>query len=184
MEFHGHDGSRTVFRYPAVQYRWVDGQPCVYAWGAMAERVMAHPWPGTSVEIQGAVRPITDVSWHALPLEGKFSPRLLRYGFRAPWIPLNQSNHARYRTLSPAQRRAELDRILVGNLLSMGQGLGWFFEDTVYAAVEPTRTCPCVVKDVPHLGFEGSFVTNLELPDHLAVGRSVSHGYGWFLRLA
>jgi hypothetical protein len=34
----------------------------------------------------------------------------------------------------------------------------------------------------PLLGFEGSFVTNLELPDNLALGRSVSHGFGWFRR--
>lgn len=25
-----------------------------------------------------------------------------------------------------------------------------------------------------------AFVTNLELPDDLALGRSVSHGFGWF----
>jgi hypothetical protein len=26
------------------------------------------------------------------------------------------------------------------------------------------------------------FLTNLELPDDLALGRSVSHGFGWFRR--
>jgi hypothetical protein len=32
------------------------------------------------------------------------------------------------------------------------------------------------------LGFEGTFVSNLDLPDNLALGRSVTHGFGWFHR--
>ena len=52
----------------------------------------------------------------------------------------------------------------------------------VVSVVEGHGEVTCVVKDVPHVGFEGGFVTNLALPDHLAVGRSVSHGFGWFTR--
>ena len=49
-------------------------------------------------------------------------------------------------------------------------------------AFEPEAEVPCVVKGVTLLGFAGSFVTNLELPDDLALGRSVSHGFSWFRR--
>jgi len=28
--FHGHDGDRTVYRYPEVHYRWVDGAPALF----------------------------------------------------------------------------------------------------------------------------------------------------------
>ena len=34
------------------------------------------------------------------------------------------------------------------------------------------------------IGFRGAFVTNLGLPEGLAIGRSVSHGFGWFRRAA
>jgi hypothetical protein len=183
--FHGHDGDRTVARYPQVQYRWVDGAPALFAIGASAQRAMAHPWPGTTIRLGDEESRIVQVDWSALAITRSFSRRLVRYEFCAPWIALNQENHARYRTLDRAARRDELDRILVGNLLTMSQAFGWFFErdEIVYAAFEPTREVPSVVKGVSLIGFEGTFVTNLALPDGLALGRSVSHGFGCFQRI-
>jgi hypothetical protein len=182
--FHGHDGARTVPRYPEVQYRWVEGAPCLYAFGPAAERALTHPWLGGSLTLGGETRTVAEVSWRTVPLARSFSRRLVRYTLGAPWLPLNQENHARYRRLDDDARRAELDRILVGNLLTMSQAFGWYFgeAEVVYAAFEPREERSCAVKDVPHVGFTGGFVTNLALPDHLALGRAVSHGFGWFTR--
>lgn len=183
--FHGHEGERTVARYPEVHYRWIDGAPALFALGAAAQRVMTHPWPGASVRLGDDERRVAQVDWSALAVTRSFSRRLVRYAFCAPWIALNQENHARYRALDPMARRDELDRILVGNLLTMSQAFGWYFgaDETVYAAFEPTGEVPAVVKSVSLRGFEGTFVTNLALPDGLALGRSVSHGFGWFRRV-
>jgi hypothetical protein len=182
--FHGHDGDRTVLRYPEVHYRWVDGAPAIFAIGAAAQRIMAHPWPGTTVLLGDEETRVLEVDWSALAVTRSFSRRLVRYELCAPWIALNQDNHARYRTLDRAARRDMLDRILVGNLLTMSQAFGWFFErdEIVYAAFEPTGEIPSTVKGVSLIGFTGTFVTNLVLPDGLAIGRSVSHGFGWFRR--
>src|SRR5262249_34864125 len=150
--------------------------------GAAAQRAMAHPWPGVTVRIGEQERQVAEVAWNVAAIQRSFSRRLVRYAFGAPWIALNQENHARYRSLDRAGRRAELDRILVGTLLTMSQQRGWRYanDETVYAAFEPVREVSCAVKEVSLIGFEGSFVTNLELPDDLALGRSVSHGFGWF----
>jgi hypothetical protein len=143
---------------------------------------MAHALPSTAVRIGAEERRVVQVDGTLPSLERAFSRRLCRYDFGAPWIALNQENHAHYRDKPRSGRRAELDRILVGNLLTMSQAFGWFYAEgeTVYAAFEPLREVSCTVKDVSLLGFEGSFVTNLDLPDPLALGRSVSHGFGWF----
>lgn len=182
--FHGHEGERTVARNPEVHYRWIDDAPALYAVGPAAQKAMTHPWPGTTVRIGEHERRVAQVDWSVSSLQRAFSRRLVRYDFGAPWIALNQANHARFKTLDERARRAELDRIMVGNLLTMSQAFGWYYEphETVYAAFEPAREVPCVVKDNALIGFEGSFVTNLELPDDLALGRSVSHGFGWFRR--
>jgi hypothetical protein len=187
VAFHGHDGDRTALRYPAVQYRWLDGAPAIYALGAAAEQVMAHPWPGEVVRLGTQERRVAEVAWAVTPLgRAAFARRLVRYEMGAPWLALNQENHARWRALGPGARRAELDRVVVGNLLTMSRSLGWEYapDETVYAAFEPAREVSCAVKDVRLVGFEGSFVTNLELPDDLAVGRSVARGFGWFRRAA
>lgn len=158
--------------------------PVLFAIGPAAHLAMAHPWPGMRLRIGAQERSVVQVDWSVVAVQPSFSRRLVRYEFAAPWIALNQENHARYRTLNPAARRAELDRILIGNLLSMSKGLRWFYaEETVYAAFEPLREVHCEVKDVSLTAFEGTFVSNLDLPDNLAVGRSVSLGFGWFRRV-
>lgn len=184
--FHGHDGDRTLNRYPEVHYRWVEGAPAIFAFGTAAQRIMAHPWPGTTLRLGEEDRRIEQVDWTTLAINRAFSRRLIRYELGAPWIALNQDNHERYKTMDSAARREELDRILVGNLLTMSQAFGWFFEreEIVYAAFEPAGEVPSAVKNVPLIGFAGAFVTNLALPDGLALGRSVSHGFGWFRRAA
>jgi hypothetical protein len=183
--FHGHQGERTLARYPEVHYRWADGAPALFALGAAAGGALSHPWPGSTLRLGDEDARVAEVSWTTLAVTRVLVRRLVRYELCAPWIALNQDNHARYRTLSPPARRAELDRILVGNLLTMSQTFGWYFEpeEIVHAAFEPSDEGPAVVKGVPLIGFLGSFVSNLELPDGLAVGRSVSHGFGWFRRM-
>jgi hypothetical protein len=182
VAFHGHESEQTTARSPEVHYRWIDDAPALYALGAAAQRAMAHPWPGLVLRLGDDERRVVQVDWSVSAVQHAFSRRLTRYAFGAPWIALNQSNHARYKSLDVGTRRAELDRILVGNLLTMSQTFDWIYkpEETVYAAFEPEREVPCVVKDTALIGFEGSFVTNLELPADLALGRSVSHGFGWF----
>jgi hypothetical protein len=178
--FHGHDGERTIARYPEVQYRWIDHRPIMFAVGAAVARTMSHPWPGVRVRIGEHERTVLHVEWTTAVHHAKFSSTLIRYELVTPWIALNQENHEKYRSLGREERRAELDRILVSNLLSLSRGLGWFHDATVYAAFEQREELSCRVKDVSLIGFEGSFVTNLELPDDCAIGRSVSHGFGWF----
>ena len=182
--FHGHEGERTALRYPEVQYRWVEGAPALFVTGEATHTAMTHPWPGVTVRLGEHERRVTQVDWTVTTLTREFSRRLVRYEFGAPWLALNQENHAKYRAFSANERRRELDRILVGNLLTMSQGFGWFYGEgeTVYAAFECEREVPCRLKDVSLMGFTGAFVTNLALPDHLALGRSVSHGFGWFRR--
>lgn len=183
--FHGHDGDRTVSRYPEVHYRWSEGAPAIFALGAAADKVVAYPWPNTTLRLGDEEIHIVEATFTARPITKNLARRLVRYELRAPWIALNQDNHAKYRTLDRAARRAELDRILVGNLLTLSQAFGWFFErdETVYAAFEPMREVPCSIKGVSLIGLEGAFVSNLDLPDGLAIGRSVSHGFGWFERV-
>lgn len=183
--FHGHEGDRTTLRYPEVHYRWVEGAPALFVTGGAVQAAMAYAWPGASVRLGPHERGVVQVDWTVTTLAREFSRRLVRYEFGAPWLALNQENHAKYRAMSANERRRELDRILVGNLLTMSQGFGWFYGEgeTVYAAFECEREVACRLKDVALVGFAGAFVTNLALPDHLALGRSVSHGFGWFRKV-
>ena len=62
------------------------------------------------------------------------------------------------------------------------RGFGVEFPTRLYAAFELQATRPCQYKGVELLGFQGRLLTNVDLPDGFALGRAVSHGYGWLCR--
>lgn len=179
--FHGHVGVAHTYEYPVVQYRWRQGQPVLLALDSVAPTVMSHRWVGREVRLGHETHTVTAVDWKALVFALQLIGQLQRYRFVSPWLPLNQENHARYVTLDAAGKRRELDRILRGNLLTAFRELGWTLPEgaVLYAAAECDEVGTFPLKDQQMLGFTGTFVCNAALPEHLAVGRSVSHGYGW-----
>lgn len=178
--FHGHGPEGPTFRYPRVQYRWFADDPQVLTIGDTAEALMRDRLVGAELVLNGHPVSVEDVRWE--PLRFALTPldHLVRYRFVSPWLGLNQENHARYQQSDDRERRELLDRILRGNLLSMFSGFGWRVDtsDRVFAAFEPRGTVTTHLKDVGLIAFEGTFVTNWSLPTAIALGRSVSHGFG------
>ena len=107
---------------------------------------------------------------------------LIRYRFMAPWLPLNQELYQRYRELSQAGQIRERDRLAVAGLLISLRGFGVEIAGRLFAAFEIRSSRACPYKGVQLIGFRGRLLTNLDLPDGFALGRAVSHGYGWIER--
>lgn len=102
------------------------------------------------------------------------------YGFLSPWLALNEENYARYQASGPAKRRRLLERILIGNILSMSKGLGYVVTQEIKVSrldVYPVRA-PVRLKGIEMTGFKGAFAVNFELPDLIGLGKSVSRGFG------
>ena len=81
--------------------------------------------------------------------------------------------------MNPAQQVAERDRLAVAGLLIALRGFGVDFPGRLYAAFELHGARTCHYKGVDLLGFRGRLLANVDLPDGFALGRAVSHGYGW-----
>ena len=75
------------------------------------------------------------------------SPRLLRYHFVSPWLPLSQENYQRYRSLSAMERIAERDRLAVAGILIGLRGFGVDFPGRLYAAFEQQRPNHAVIRE-------------------------------------
>jgi hypothetical protein len=180
--FHQHDGDQVIYRHPLVQYRWDRDEPILFAIGGAAQSLVGIDWVGRSLRIGEQYVTIRDAvcAFHQhtiCPVE-----RLLRYRFMAPWLPFNQENHRKYRSLPFAEREAERDRLAVAGLLIALRGFGVDFRTRLYAAFECHAARPCRYKGVELLGFRGRLLANVDLPDGFALGRAVSHGYGWLCR--
>lgn len=182
--FHQHDPStgKPLYRYPRVQYRWHAGRGLVVGWGEAASQLLERPWLDLSLHLGEDPVGIEDA---ALTLrQGQFavSERLEPYRFHTPALLFNQHNYHRYQPMSADQQRLERDRLLVSNLLIALRGLGINFPERLYATFTQVQSQPCQYKGQPLLGLTGEFVCNAHLPDGLALGHAVSHGFGWLSR--
>lgn len=180
--FHQHDGERTVYRYPHVQYRWDAEGPIILGIGEGAHFLASVEWAGMQLRIGDQVAVVRDALCTFRRHEIQPSPRLLRYEFVSPWLLLSQDNYQRYRVLSATQQAEERDRLAVAGLLVALRGIGVEFPGRLYAAFELYAARPCRYKEVDLLGCRGRLLANVDLPDGFAIGRAVSHGYGWLRR--
>jgi hypothetical protein len=180
--FHQHDRDGLRYRYPKIHYRWDQQGPFLVAFGEGAEAAIRQPWPG--MELRLGDRSITVLEIQSSLIRHVVQPtdRLVRYTFGAPWIPFDQDNYRRYQALQAQDKAQECDRLAVAGILMALRGLEIEVSQRVYAAFEFRKSQPCKYKAIQLIGLRGSLVVNLDLPDGLAIGRAVSHGYGWLMR--
>jgi hypothetical protein len=179
---HQHDGGKVIYRHPLVQYRWDRDGPTLFAIGHAARFLAGIDWVGRHLRIGEQCVTIRDAVCAFRRHTIRPAERLLRYRFMAPWLPFNQENHRRYQSLPFAGREAERDRLAVAGLLIALRGCGVDFPGRLYAAFECRAAQPCRYKGVALVGFRGRLLANVDLPDGFALGRAVSHGYGWLCR--
>jgi len=173
---HGNQG-RELYRYPLVQYKIVDGTPVILAIEdgipALEPVILNKEYLilGGQTYPRGELQ-IALGNWLLGDTEEPY-----RYRFRSPWFGLNQDNYRRYEQIGPEDRKALLERVLTGNLLSISKGLGVTVERRlrVEASLEEA---PVRFKNETVLGFLGGFSVNFLIPDLLGLGKSVSRGFG------
>lgn len=179
--FHQHIGERMVYRYPRIQYRWDQQGPILFGVGEGARFLAQVDWAGMELRIGDRLLTVRDAvcsfSQHAVHP----SPRLLRYRFVTPWLPFSQENYLRYRSLNAIEQVAERDRLAVAGMLIALRGFGVEFPGRLYAAFNKEGAKPCQYKGIELLGFHGCLLANVDLPNGFALGRAVSHGYGWLV---
>ena len=179
---HGPDGLR--YRTPLVHYSVRRGVPVVVGFGDAAQRLLDLDLAGEPLRLGGTPRTVIDVRATALRGRVGLTDQLRHYRFASPWLPFSQENWRRFQALARPEQRRELDRIAIGNLLSLCKGLGCWLDGRLLAAVTPRRQVRVAYKGIDRAGFVGELVANLELPPEAAVGRAVSVGYGRLVRAA
>ena len=180
--FHQHSDKGFLYRYPLIQYRWRGGEGILAGFEEGAATLARVPFNDLPLMLGGNRATVMNAEISCREEIITVSPRLLRYRFVAPWLPFNQDTYEPYLALDEQAKRYERDRLAVANLLLLLKGLGIRIDERLYAIVEVRKTVSCRYKDQTMLGFLGSFVTNVDLPNGVAIGRAVSHGFGWLER--
>ena len=168
---------KFVFSYPFIQYNVLDGDAHILGIDEGGE-ILKKISPQLSVLELNKKYKITEKLIHEKECDIKPSSEEKHYKFITPWLGLNQTNYKRYiNSQSWKDKKEILNKVLVGNLLSMSKGLGIIVNKRLYAK---TRFDEKIVeyKGVKMNAFTGEFKVHYDIPDYFGLGKGVSQGFG------
>jgi hypothetical protein len=181
-EFHQHAGDHLVYRHPLVRYDVSTGEAIVA--GLAEGSVLLRSLPAPEEFLLGHERHcVLEHRSETSRVDIGPASEPIGYEFRTPYLALNQENHRVWGHASRADRQRLLERVVVGNLLSLAKGIGLHVEGRLNAAValEPDGWHE-LKPGLRLLGFRGSLRVNFTLPDLWGIGKSSARGFGTLTR--
>lgn len=177
QEMHNHEGSACIYQYPKVQYKIIDGSPVIVGLNECSDLIANISLLESDIVIDnrfydlGKADIVTDVCSFGI------TETIQNYEFLTPWFALNQENVQKYDKADEIEKEELLERILIGNLISMSKSFGYTVEDRIRVKLNLERTAT-IFKSKKMVAFEGSFKVNFNIPDYTGIGKSVSRGFG------
>ena len=181
---HAKNSTGLHYAYPKVQYKILDGILIITGLdeGACTVKIVAEQIDCLS--LAGKIYKIIgkQITEKAIILSVTNEP--LSYSFLTPWLALNEKNYEKYQMLgSWAKKKELLQKILIGNIISMSKSLGYTVPAPIEATIQHLKEVKTSLKGTPMLGFLGNFSVNFEIPDYWGIGKSVSRGFGTVKRV-
>lgn len=167
------------YKYPLVQYKVIKGVPVLIALEEGAELLTSLFLKINALDIGGTKYELLNKNIeHRVEAVG-YSHDLHEYHFETIWIALNQNNFELYNKQNRGEKEQLLKNILVGNMLSFFKGINIHLDADERVMVKlATKEKQTVFKGQKMQGFEGKFVTNVQLPPLIGLGKAVSRGFG------
>ena len=178
--FHHHQGDKLRYSYPLIQYKRIGKNPAMICIGAGVDDV--HKFfsqPDWSIQISGRTLDMKIKHLELIPEVLSMSPVPLSYRL-FHWAPLSQKSYPEFKSLSGEEaRKSFLERKLTGNILSFAKGVGWYVPEKIALRITKlSERKPIPIKGIPMTNFHMDFTCNVQLPEHIGLGRKVSVGMG------
>lgn len=180
---HNHDNETLRYTYPRVQYKIIDNIAVIIglAEGSEALKPLAQL---DRIIIGHDNIQIEDFQIIEDQCRIGILNNQLPYSFLTPWLALNKKNYEKYQKLGTwAKKKELLEKILLGNIISMSKSLGYTVPEPIKANIINLKEVQTKLKGIPMLGFLGTFSVNFEIPDYWGIGKSVSRGFGTIKKL-
>ncbi|MBD3287458.1 DNA repair protein [candidate division KSB1 bacterium] len=178
IQLHHHiESNKFIYAYPLVQYKVLNYTPTIVGINSGADVLKQIQFSISEMKIADAVIPITEKSITVSEQKFGLDKELHFYKFVSPWLALNQKNYHSYRNADYHGKFDLLNRILVGNLLSMSKAMEYTVPDRI-EITNDTRLKPVKLKGMDMSGFSGLFACNFIIPDNMGIGKSVARGFG------
>ena len=177
-ELHNHDGDKFIYRYPLIQYKVIGKTPKIIGINEGADILKEIEEKLEFVHIGDKHIDIYEKGMFYKKVKFGVSEKLHKYIFETPWMCLNQDNYKKFIMLGSDEKKKDLlERILIGNILSMSKRFRYTVNDKIQAKVYLKEQI-INFKNQKMTAFRGFFETNFIIPDYLGIGKSVSRGFG------
>ena len=178
--FHNHVEEGYRYAYPLIQYKRIHGKAAIFCIGEGVDAIYGY-FTSNNFSYQLGERHIEAKLDHILAqtFTSEKSDSLTSYRVKN-WLPLNKENYTTYQQLdNMVERIGLLEKILVGNLMSLFKGIGIHTDTDIKVSITDIKSQHTIrYKDVRLSAFDMEFKTNVQLPDYIGIGKSVSQGFG------
>lgn len=173
-EFHHH--SDNSYHYPLIQYKKIDKKLTVIGIGEFSDVVFEKMSNLDHITTQDQKIPLNNMElkntvYYPKEVTGK-------YKFTSPWIALNKENYTKYSLLAKKEQRQFLEKILVGNILSMLKGMGIFIDKKIAVSIKRYKSITITAHQNKFAGFFCEWDSSMTLPEYCGLGKSISKGFG------
>lgn len=182
--FHNHRSKdKYHYRYPKIQYRIRDKKAAIFALadgvealqGVLATSDWRINWDGEVRNLQIEDLRMNEHYFRILQQPKKY--KLFK------WLALNRDNIQEWHDCTNMHERLKLlERKLNNHLIASLWGLGFEPQERLQVSIqEIRRSQPLRYHEAKLIAFDVVFTANVLLPTGLAIGKGVSHGFGWMV---
>ncbi len=172
VEFHNHIDKVTFnYDYAFIQYKIINKKPYILGINLGADILLENINRINKIIINNEeikVEPIITIRFPELKVEDKF----YKYRFETLWFALNSKNYEKYKN-----NGLDLNIQLRNNILEFFK-MCKLWADKEIIVKGKFKESILTQKDIKIKGFYGEFITNVNLPDNISLGKRKSIGLG------
>lgn len=181
--FHNHDtDGKTIYRYPKIQYKVINGSPMIIGIEDGAQLIIERFLGISHLEIDGLTIPTEHKNMKSRDVTIGVESALYTYDFLTPWLALNSKNYQKFQRVDAKEQKSMLESIIIRNMQSFFSSIRYFEKQRMMVSLD-LQEISVNFKNESMTGFKGKFTTNVQLPNYIGLGKSVSRGFGTILRL-
>lgn len=184
--FHNHiDDNKFRYSYPLIQYKRIQGKAAILcinegvdAIGQFLSKCDFNFQIGNRL-----VHMETDsLKTDKFPLQ--ISDKEYHYHIQQ-WLPLNEENFSKYKKIENLDEKIHfLEKILIGNILSMSKGLNQYIDKQIYTKITDIIDTQVIkYKEIKLLSLDIDFKANIYMPEYIGLGKEVSLGLGMITKI-
>ncbi|MEO0247429.1 MAG: CRISPR-associated endonuclease Cas6 [candidate division WOR-3 bacterium] len=176
---HHMNNGKLLYRYPKVQYKHFHGKLMIIGIQDGIDSLVKLFQYLKEIQIEKTCRKIVLKELERYEAPFGASHNLIAYEFITPWVALNEENYKKYiKTDLPIKKKNLLEKILVGNVISLSKGVGYTVQERLHCNILSFSETNVTLKSQKLVGFYAKFLINFYIPEFLGLGKSVSRGYG------